>query len=68
MAPSALGRYSPETGDRLRREHAALVVERAGWTTCGRGEWKALGDWLVARALEHDATSVLFRQALEHLY
>jgi len=62
VAPSALGRYSGETGDRLRREHAALVVERAGWTTCGPGEWKALGDWLVARAIEHDTTSVLFRQ------
>ncbi len=67
VAPSALRRYRREAGDRLRREHAALVVERAGWATCGRGEWKALGDWLVARALEHDSTSVLFRQALDHL-
>jgi hypothetical protein len=67
VAPSALGRYSREAGDRLRREHAALVVERAGWATCGRGEGKALGDCLVARALEHDSTSVLFRQALDHL-
>ncbi len=67
VAPSALDRYSREAGERLRREHAALVVERAGWTGCGRGEWKALGDWLVARALEHDTTSVLFRQVLDHL-
>jgi TnpA family transposase len=67
VAPSALARYSRESGDRLRREHAALVIERAGWTSCGRGEWKVLGDWLVARALEHDTTSVLFRQALDHL-
>jgi hypothetical protein len=67
VAPSALDRYRREAGERLRREHAALVVEQAGWTTCGRGEWKTLGDWLVARALEHDSTPVLFRQALDYL-
>ena len=44
-----------------------MVVDQAGWRTCGRGEWKALGDWLVARALEHDAPSVLFAQALDQL-
>jgi hypothetical protein len=33
----------------------------------GRGGWKAPGDWLVARAIEHDTPSVLFRQALELL-
>ena len=26
------------------------MVERAGWRTCGQGEWKVLGDWLVTRA------------------
>ena len=31
------------------------------------GEWKALGDWLTARALEHDTPSVLFHQALGQL-
>lgn len=67
VAPSALGHYCREVGGRLRREHVARVVKRAGWTVCGRGEWKALGDWLVARALEHDTPSVLFRQALDHL-
>jgi hypothetical protein len=34
---------------------------------CGRGEWKALGDWLTVRATEHDTPSVLFRQALQQL-
>ena len=43
------------------------MIERLGWSLCGRGEWKLLGDGLVARALEHDALSVLFRQALTHL-
>jgi len=45
----------------------ATVVEQAGWRVCEPGEWKALGDWLTARALEHDIPSVLFRQALQQL-
>jgi Domain of unknown function (DUF4158) len=45
----------------------AAVVEQAGWRTCGRGEWKALGGWLTARALEHDTPSMLFRQAVGQL-
>jgi len=62
-----LSRYADQVSGRSRREHVALVVARAGWRACGRGEWKALGDWLVARALEHDTASVLFALALEHL-
>jgi hypothetical protein len=65
--PGALGRYARETAGRSRREHVEMVVAHAGWRPCGRGEWKALGDWLVARAIEHDTPSVLFSQALEHL-
>ncbi len=30
------------------------MVAQTGWRPCGRGEWKALGDWLVTLALEHD--------------
>jgi Domain of unknown function (DUF4158) len=44
----------PSLLTRRRREHVAWVIERAGWTRCGRGERNRLGDWLVARALEHD--------------
>ncbi len=43
VAPAALGRYRREVSDRSRREHVESVVARAGWRTCGRGEWKALG-------------------------
>lgn len=43
-----LSRYADQVSGRSRREHVALVVVRAGWRACGRGEWKALGDWLVA--------------------
>lgn len=67
VAPSALRRYAGEVGPRVRREHVASVIERAGWRPCGRGEWKDLGGWLLARALEHDTPSVLFHQALGHL-
>ena len=59
----ALGGYTT-TSDRVCQQHRTAVIERLGWSLCGRGEWKLLGDWLVARALEHDALSVLFRQAL----
>jgi hypothetical protein len=57
-----LGDYVPS--DRVRQQHMAVVIERLGWSVCGPGEWKRLDDWLVARALEHDAPSVLFRKAL----
>ena len=60
-------RYAREVDGRSRRRHVAAVVEQAGWRLCGPGEWKALGDSLTARALEHDTPSVLFRQALAQL-
>jgi hypothetical protein len=65
VGPATFTRYAREVDGRTRRRHVAAVVERAGWRACGRGEWKALGDWLTARALEHDTPSVLFRQALQ---
>ncbi len=62
----ALGDYTT-TGERDLQRHTAAVVRHLGWSSCGRGEWKLLADWLVDRALEHDTPSVLFRQALSHL-
>lgn len=44
VASSALDRYDDTVIGRARREHVAWVIERAGWRTCGRGEWKRLGD------------------------
>ncbi|HSH61570.1 MAG TPA: DUF4158 domain-containing protein [Acidimicrobiales bacterium] len=52
VAAANLDRYTSAVGGRLRREHVGWLVGRAGWAICGRGEWKALGDWPVARALE----------------
>lgn len=63
---AALGAYMT-TGKRDLQRHTAAVVRHLGWSSCGRGEWKLLADWLVDRALEHDAPSVLFREALSHL-
>ena len=67
VAVATFTRYAREVDGRTRRRHVAAVVEQAGWRLCGSGEWKALGDSLTARALEHDTPSVLFRQALSQL-
>ncbi|CAN5765018.1 Tn3-like element TnAs1 family transposase [soil metagenome] len=67
VAAGTFARYAREVNGRSRRRHVAAVVEQAGWRLCGPGEWKVLGDWLTARALEHDTPSVLFRQALQQL-
>ncbi len=66
-APSALSRYVTGVSARVRREHAVSVLGHCGWVTCGKGEFKQLRDWLLARALERDNASLLFGQALEHL-
>jgi hypothetical protein len=62
---AAWSRYTrrPET----RREHLQAVEEHLGWRRPSRGDLKALGDWLVERALEHDQPRVLFDLACEHL-
>ncbi len=67
VAVATFTRYAREVDGRTRRRHVAAVVEQAGWRLCGPGEWKALGDSLTARALEHDTPSVLFRQGLSQL-
>jgi TnpA family transposase len=67
VATATFTRYAREVDGRTRRRHVAAVVHQAGWRVCGQGEWKALGDWLTARALEHDTPSVLFGQALQQL-
>ena len=67
VAAGTFARYAREVDGRSRRRHVSAVVEQAGWRLCGPGEWKALGDSLTARALEHDTPSVLFRQALQQL-
>jgi TnpA family transposase len=69
VSASLLGVYAADVEDRRGgpRRHLTSVLGHLGWTVCGRGEWKRLGEWLLARALEHDDATVLFRDALDQL-
>ncbi len=53
--------------EQTRTEHLRLAAARLGWRTAGAREWKELDEFLLARAVEHDAPSVLFRLACEYL-
>ena len=50
---------------RTRRDHRAQVLARLGWRGCGTGERKLLDEFLLARALEHDAPGVLLQLACD---
>jgi hypothetical protein len=52
---------------RTRREHQARVLTRLGWRLYAAGKRKLLDEFLVARALEHDAPSVLLQLACDWL-
>ncbi len=52
---------------RTRRDHRALVLARLGWRTSSAGDRKQLDVFLLARALEHDAPSVLLQLACDWL-
>ncbi|MEV5543700.1 Tn3 family transposase [Saccharopolyspora shandongensis] len=53
--------------EQTRTEYLRLVAARQGWRTADAAEWKELEEFLLARAVEHDAPSVLFRLACEYL-
>ena len=63
----ALDEYLAVSSERSRQQHTVELIGWLGWSQTQAGEWKAFGDWLVDRALEHDAPSVLLRQVLAHL-
>jgi hypothetical protein len=52
---------------RTRRDHRAQVLARLGWRSCGAGERKLLDEFLLARAMEHDAPGVLVQLACDWL-
>ncbi|SDP28543.1 Transposase and inactivated derivatives, TnpA family [Actinopolyspora xinjiangensis] len=52
--------------EQTRTEHLRLVTERLGWRLARDAEWKDLEEFLAARAMEHDAPSVLFRLVCEY--
>lgn len=61
----ALGGYGAR--EQTRTDHLRLVAARLGWRSAGPADWKDLEEFLLARAVEHDAPSVLFRLACEYL-
>ena len=50
-----------------RTDHLGEVVKFLRWRQAGEVERKELGQFLAARAMEHDSPSVLFRLACEYL-
>lgn len=50
-----------------RTEHLRLVAQYLGWRPAGAMELKELDEFLLARALEHDSPTLLFRLACEYL-
>jgi TnpA family transposase len=65
VSPKELTGYGER--EQTRTDHLRLVLRYLGWRTAGRLELKELGEFLLARAMEHDSPSLLFRLAGEHL-
>lgn len=61
-----LGGYGER--EQTKTDHVQAVEAHLAFRRPGQGDLKALGDWLVGRALEHDRPIVLFRMACEHLH
>lgn len=56
-------------GDReqTRTDHLREILRYAGWRVIGPPDWKELDEFLLARAMEHDSPTLLFRLACEYL-
>lgn len=52
---------------KTRTEHLRLVAQYLGWRLPTTLELKELDEFLLARALEHDSPTLLFRLACEYL-
>ena len=63
--PTDLASYSSRA--HTQSDHVTAVEAHLGFRRTDRGDLKALSDWLVERAMEHDRPLVLFRLACEHL-
>nr|WP_245718550.1 DUF4158 domain-containing protein [Nocardia miyunensis] len=50
-----------------RSEHVRLAAQYLGWRPGGAMEMKELDEFLLARAMEHDSPTLLFRLACEYL-
>ncbi len=78
--PAAVGRVAERLGVaseelagygqqrvQTRTDHLRLVARYLGWRTPGALELKELDEFLLARAMEHDSPTLLFRLACEYL-
>ena len=52
---------------KTRTEHLRLVAQYRGWRVPTSLEFKEFDEFLLARALEHDSPTLLFRLACEYL-
>ena len=60
-----LGSYGKRA--QTRTQHLRLVAQYLGWRAAGAMELKELDEFLLARAMEHDSPTLLFRLACEYL-
>ncbi len=53
--------------DRTRQRHLQAVLQRLGWRPAREWELKALDDFLLERALEHDSPTLLMQLTCDYL-
>ncbi|MEU4708174.1 Tn3 family transposase [Nocardia salmonicida] len=63
--PVEIGFYGRRA--KTRTEHVRLVAQYLSWRTAGAMELKELDEFLLARAMEHDSPTLLFRLGCEYL-
>jgi hypothetical protein len=65
VEPEAIRSYGRRA--KTRTDHARLVAQYLRWRQAGELELKELDEFLLARAMEHDSPTLLFRLACEYL-
>ncbi|NKT37715.1 DUF4158 domain-containing protein, partial [Rhodococcus hoagii] len=65
LDPVVIGAYGRRA--KTRTEHVRLAARYLGWRAVGALEFKELDEFLLARAMEHDSPTLLFRLACEYL-
>ncbi len=63
--PGVLRHYGRRA--KTRTEHLRLVAQYRGWRVATSLEFKEFDEFLLARAMEHDSPTLLFRLACEYL-
>jgi TnpA family transposase len=65
VAPDVLAAYGARA--HTRQDHLQAVQAHLGYRKAGEQDLKALADWLLARALEHDKPTLLYELTCEKL-